>query len=146
MSWSLQNVERKGTQVCKCGLSPIARTPYGAALRPLEGQVLCVSSNLDITDYTSRSAYRVAEELGATVEIRFRKDATHVITSRADYCRKSAKVNGANKFRIPIIRALWLVECDRLQEFAAIDTQIWATVLDEEERLEEARDCYHFVQ
>ena len=124
----------------------IARSQYGAVLRPLAGQVLYLGKKLDIADHTCYDAGEVAKELGATVVRSWGEDVTHAIVPREDYCRGTATVVSAIKARIPIVRALWLVECDRLQKSVALNKHEWETVLDEEERLEAARESYLAAQ
>ncbi|EGX89735.1 poly polymerase 2 ADP-ribosyltransferase 2 [Cordyceps militaris CM01] len=114
-------------------------TPYGAVHRPLEGLRIAVSGHVNVSDYGPHGIEYLLGDLGAVQENRVVNAVTHVVSTREDYLKNATKVRNAKDKDLPIVRAAWVTECDRTQTLVDVEKHTWSQVIEEEEKLKDAR-------
>lgn len=121
-------------------------TPYGAVHRPLEGLHVVVSGHVNVSDYMPHGVEYLIGDLGAFQENRVVNAVTHVIATREDYQKNATKVRNGKEKGLHIVRPTWLTECDRTQTLIDVDKHTWAKVIEQEQKLKEAREEYLAAQ
>ncbi|KAJ4148544.1 hypothetical protein LMH87_003009 [Akanthomyces muscarius] len=121
-------------------------TPYGAVHRPLEGLRVVVSGHVNVSDYMPHGIEYLLGDLGAIQESRVVNAVTHVIATREDYLKNATKVRNGKEKGLHIVRGTWLTECDRTQTLVDVDKHTWSNVIEQEQKLKEAREEYVAAQ
>ncbi|OAQ97872.1 hypothetical protein LLEC1_07713, partial [Akanthomyces lecanii] len=121
-------------------------TPYGAVHRPLEGLRVVVSGHVNVSDYMPHGVEYLLGNLGAVQENRVVNAVTHVIATREDYLKNATKVRNGKEKGLHIVRGAWLTECDRTQTLVDVDKHTWANVIEQEQKLKDAREEYLAAQ
>ncbi|KAM3438624.1 hypothetical protein MY4824_003163 [Beauveria thailandica] len=121
-------------------------SPYGAVHRPLEGLCVVVSGHVNVADYAPHGIEYLLGDLGAAQENRVVNAVTHVIATREDYLKNATKVRNAKNKGLPIVRSTWVTECDRTQTLVDVDKHTWPNVIEQEQKLKEARDEFIAAQ
>lgn len=115
-------------------------TPYGAVHRPLEGLRVVVSGHVNVSDYVPHGVEYLLGDLGAVQENRVINAVTHVIATREDYLKNATKVRNGKDKGLHIVRGTWVTECDRTQTLVDVDKHTWSNVIEQEQKLKEARE------
>ncbi|KAJ3481322.1 hypothetical protein NLG97_g7848 [Lecanicillium saksenae] len=97
-------------------------------------------------DYMPYGIEYLMSTLGAHQTHRVAPDVTHVLSTREDWLKGSAKVKAAIAKGLPVIRGMWAIECDRTQTMVDVEKHTWPNVIAEEEKLTAAREEFVAAQ